>query len=397
MPGLDPTAFHRRLRDALRAQEPGLFRWYSSDGYEAERVDRLRLELLRSSYRLSPESHERPHRLAREAARKIGVDVPIVLYQLHQGEQANAGLCFAKSEAHVVLSGPLLASLEDAELTALLGHELAHHRLFTLEDGTFRIAAELLEASASHVGVGTAFVEAALRNRRWTEIFADRGAAVAAGGIEPAIACLVKVGTGLAQVSAKDYLSQAREVVSTLAAKDAEKGETHPENAVRAIALELWHSKGDAADEEIAGMLEGAVTLETLDIVQQRDVSEQTRGLLDQLLAPAWMRTEAIIAHARRFFPDYEWAQPCAIERRPSRSIDEYCAYVLLDFAVADRSLGEVALARALSVASDLGIRESIVTLARKELKSTASALTQLEQRGPSLFERAALQTESPA
>src|SRR5687767_5021118 len=111
MDTLAPTEFHRRLRDTLAAQEPGLFRWYSSDAYEAERVQRMRLELLRSSYRLSPDSHERPHRLARAAAKRLGVTVPITLYQLHQGEHANAGLCFAVDEAHVVLSGPLLASL----------------------------------------------------------------------------------------------------------------------------------------------------------------------------------------------------------------------------------------------------------------------------------------------
>nr|MBA3542184.1 M48 family metalloprotease [Deltaproteobacteria bacterium] len=193
---LAPTAFHRRLRETLRAQEPGLFRWYSSDAYEVERTDRLRLELLRSSYRLGAEHHERPHRLARLAAERLGVEVPIVLYQLHQAELANAGLCFARGEAHVVFAGPLLASLDDDELVALFGHELAHHLLFTLEDGTFRVAAELIEASAGHAGATAAFAETALRNRRWTEIFADRGAAIAADGIAPAIACLVKVGTG---------------------------------------------------------------------------------------------------------------------------------------------------------------------------------------------------------
>ena len=394
---LAPTGFHRRLRDALQAQEPGLFRWYSSDAYEIERVDRLRLELLRTSYRLSPESHERPHRLAREAAQKIGVEVPIVLYQLNQGEHANAGLCFAKGEAHVVLFGPLLSSLDDAELTALLGHELAHHRLFTVEDGTFRVAAELIEASAAHAGSGAAFIEAALRNRRWTEIFADRGAALAAGGIEPGIACLVKVGTGLAQVSAKDYLAQAREVVARLAERETEKGDTHPENAVRAIALELWQAKGEAADDEIATMVEGVITLETLDIVQQIDLSDRTRKLLDRVLAPAWMRTEATLARARRFFPDYEWSLPHAVEPAPPGALDEYFAYVLLDFAVVDSSLGEVALAQSLTTAAELGLRDAIVALARKELKSTAGTLSQLEQRAPSLFERARQQTESPA
>jgi hypothetical protein len=394
--GLAPTRFHRRLRDTLVAQEPGLFRWYASDAYQAERADRLRLDLLRWSYRLSPESHDRPHRLAREDAAGIGVTVPIALYQLHHADAANAALCFVEDEAHVVLSGPLLASLDDAELTALLGHELAHHRLFTLEDGAFRVVADLLEASVEHADVASPFVETARRNRRWTEIFADRGSAIAAGAIEPAIAQLVKIGTGLAQVSVADYLAQAREVVAKLVDGDAVRGDTHPEHAVRAIALELWHAKGAAADDEIARLVEGVPILEGLDLVQQHELSDHTRALLDRVLAPPWMRSETTLAHARQFFPDYEWTEPATCDRLRSESLDNYYAYVLLDIAVVDSALGDVSLARAIAVAGELGLREAFVALARKELKTTATALAQLEQRAGSLFERAAQALDSP-
>jgi Zn-dependent protease with chaperone function len=387
---LSPTRFHRRLRDTLAAQEPGLFRWYSSDAYEAERVDRMRLELLRSSYRMSPDRHERPHRLARDAAAALEIDAPIALYQLHGTAQANAGLCFAPGEIHIVLSGPLVAALDDAELAALFGHELAHHRLLTLDDGAYRVACDLIEASAAHDSTGAAFVAAALRNRRWTEVFADRGAAIAGGGIAPAIACLVKLATGLAEVSTADYLAQAREVVARLAeAEPTERDDaTHPETAVRAVALELWQARGDDAEPEIAQLVEGAVALETLDVVQQRDVADATRRLLDRVLAPAWMRSEAALAHARRFFPDYAWSAPG--ELAAPGSLADYLGYVLLDFAVADPSLGELALAQVLAVAAELALRDPVAALARKELKLTASAIAELEQRAPSLFARAA-------
>lgn len=387
---LSPTRFHRRLRDTLAAQEPGLFRWYSSDAYEAERTDRMRLELLRSSYRMSPDRHERPHRLARDAAGALGVDLPIALYQLHGNAHANAGLCFAPGEVHVVVSGPLLAALDDAELRALLGHELAHHRLLTLDDGAYRVATDLIEASAAHDSAGPAFVAAALRNRRWTEVFADRGAAIAGGGIAPAIACLVKLGTGLAEVSTDDYLAQAREVVAQLVeAEPTERDDaTHPETAVRAVALELWQARGDDAEAEIARLVDGAIALETLDVVQQRDIADATRRLLDRVLAPAWMRSDATLAHARRFFPDYAWSAPGDLA--PPASLADYIGYVLLDFAVVDPSLGELALAHVLAVATELALRDPVAALARKELKLTASAIAQLEERAPSLFERAA-------
>jgi hypothetical protein len=372
-----------------------LFRWYSSTEYEAERADRLRLDLLRSSYRLSAQTYERPHRIAGEAAATIGVDALVVLYQLHHGEAGNAALFFADGEAHVVLAGPLLTALDDRELAALFGHELAHHKLFTLENGSYRVATELIEATAAHAGAASAFVEAAARNRRWTEIFADRGAAIAAGAIEPAIATLVKLSSGLAHVSVDDYLAQAREVVAKLG-DDADRGDTHPENAIRALALELWDAMGESADDEIAAWIDGSLRIEALDITQQRDFETHTRALLDHVLEPAWMRTEATLTHARRFFPSYEWAQSTNAMPRSS-SVDEFVAYVLLDFAVADAALGEVALARALTIAGELGIDETFVALARKELKATASSLSQLAQRAPSLFERAAKQAEEPA
>jgi Zn-dependent protease with chaperone function len=392
---LAPTRFHRALRDTLVVQEPGLFRWYGSDSYETQRSDHMRLALLRSSYRLSPETYERPHRLARSAAAKLGVDVPVSLYQLHHGEPANAGLCFARAEAHVVISGPLLTALDDAELTALFGHELAHHRLWTIEDGAFHTVAQLIEATAANPGAANAFVEAALRHRRWTEIFADRGAVMATGSIEPAIACLLKTGTGLGHVSAKDYLAQAREVIAHLGDDGDNAGESHPENVVRVVALELWHTRGDDADGEIAQLVEGSLRLPSLDLVQQRTISDGTRALLDHLLAPRWMRTDATLTHARRFFPDYSHAPLTTLPPPWPSSLADYAAYVLLDFAVVDDALGEVALAHVHAIAGELGIRDAFVALARKELKVTASALAQLESRAPTLLAAAGRQLEA--
>jgi Zn-dependent protease with chaperone function len=385
---MQPSRFHQRLHETLAAQEPGLFRWYSSDEYETERADRMRLELLRSSYRLSAETHERPHRIVREAAAKLEIDLPITLYQLHDTSQANAALFFVRDEVHIVLSGSVLNTLDDLELAALFGHELAHHHLFTLDGGVHRVTAELVEATASHTGAATAFAESALRNRRWTEIFADRGAALVTGRIEPAISCLVKIGTGLTRVSASDYLDQAREVVARLAAQQAVRGESHPEHAVRAIALEMWDATGDNADEEIARLVEGVVELEALDLIQQRDLVATTRALLDLVLAPGWMRTEATLAHARRYFPDYEWRAADRLVVTPG--LEDYFSYVLLDFAAVDAALGEVGLAQALGVANELGVRDPFAKLARKEMK--AVALDTLEARSAKLFEAAARQ-----
>ena len=329
---LEPTSYHHRLRATLAEREPGLVRWLSSDAYEAEHADAMRLELLRSSYRLAPESHERPHRLARAAADALGVTVPVSIYQLHDNGTANAMLFFTPDAAHVALAGPLLANLADDELSALFGHELAHHLLWTIEDGAFRVCSTLVEQSAA--SGSTPFVEAALRQRLWTEVVCDRGAALASS-TDAAIRCLVKVATGLGSVSATDYLAQAREIVAKT--KGGPRGRaTHPETAVRALALALWDERRASAEPEIGEMIDGPLVLESLDLVQREEVAGHTRAWIDRLLGPPWMRTEAALAHARAFFPEGAWPAPGQPERRAAEPVpaglEEYCAYVPVSY-----------------------------------------------------------------
>lgn len=65
---LTPVAYHRELRDTLRELEPGLWKWFTSDDFEAKSADLIRLELLKSTYRMQPAVHGELHAMAREVA-----------------------------------------------------------------------------------------------------------------------------------------------------------------------------------------------------------------------------------------------------------------------------------------------------------------------------------------
>ena len=74
-----------------------------------------------------------------------------------------------------------------------------------------------------------------------------------------------------------------------------------------------------------------------------------------------WPR--AVFAHARRYFPDFV---PKPLAATPldfsddTESVAEYFAYVLLDFAMADHEIEELALAHAARLASALGVKTRV-------------------------------------
>lgn len=338
-------------------------------------------------------THGELYATARLVMATLGLDLPLTFYQAQDMAQMNAGLVFVPNEAHIVLQGPILKTMDQAELIALLGHELAHHAVLSMEDGTYRVAGDVIEAIAAHASAAPSHVMTALRMRLYTEITADRGSLLACGAKEPAIACLVKVHTGLPSVDAGAYLRQAGEVLRRGAT--ACPAETHPDLFARALAIAAWEEKGGAAEAEICSMVQGPTSLDTLDVLDQADLSHDTRALLARILAPSWIRTPTVLAHARSFFADIEEQRSAPLAPNPrDPTVAEYFAYVLLDFAVADESLGDVGLAHALIEADSLGIGDVLERIARDELKMTKRSVQELRRQAPSLLMAAAAQKE---
>jgi hypothetical protein len=380
---LRPLRFHEALSDALQTLEPGLWRWFSSDSYGKKYADTVKLELLRSTYRLPKESNEKLYVIGEEVAEAFQLDAPVTLYQAQEDGALNAGLVFVPGEIHVVLRGPVMQTLSDGEVRALFGHELAHHKLWTEASGKFRIAEALIEHVASHQGGAPSHVQSALRHRRWTEIYADRGSLVACDDLTVAVGCLVKMTTGLREVDPQAYLGQADEAIRA-AAKPSE-GTTHPDAFIRAFALKAWD--GGEEDDVVRRLVEGVPEIDTLDLVQQRALTRATQDLLELVLAPSWMRTEATLAHARRFFPDVTFAgsQPSFTLPEGGESVAEYLAYLLLDFGMADPEIEEESLAHAAHLAEAIGVPSALAKIAKKELRMSASSYAELGKRGREL------------
>lgn len=387
---LQPLPQHRLMVDWLKAHEPEVWRWQAEAERSRQDPQEVRLSLLRDTYRLDAESHPVLFEELAAAINALGLEeIEVSAYQAQGRIDPNAAICYLPGEAHLIFSGPILTLLSPAELRAILGHELAHYLLWRMDDGDFFIADRMLHQSAAHPDADPSHMRTA---RLWalaTELFADRGAWLAAGCIETAVASLVKCYTGLAQVSGKSYLAQAAEIFSQ--SKPATEQLSHPEAFIRARALQLWVEQAADLEPAIAAMLDEKEDIENLHLIQQIHITELTHRFLMHHLRPAWFQTEAVLAHARHFFPEFDPAAIQAASRAASREVPdlfqelarpvrEFFCQVMLDFCAVDPDLHELPVAAALEQAREMECLEYFVGIAAKPLQLGPRDLKRLKE-----------------
>jgi Zn-dependent protease with chaperone function len=378
---LAPLPQHRALADWLRVQEPDVWRRFADTERMATDAEEVRLSLLRDTYRLDAAVHPEVFREIASACTALGITATVHAYQAEHGSAPNAAVCHLPGEAHVIFSGPILSLLTPDELRGIIGHELAHHHLWQMEGGAFFLADRILHSAASHPAAETAHAQSARVWRLATELYADRGAYIATGSLETAVAGLVKTTTGLSHISARSYLAQAQELFAK--SKPRTDQLTHPETFIRARALQLWSEEDPSLEPTIARMLDFDEGLDDLTLIQQAELATLTRRFLAHLLSPDWFQTEPVLAHARLFFPDFQPAADAQviseIEKLPAAH-REYFAQLMLDFCAVDPDLNEAPLPRCLEIARDLGCLGSFEKLLGKELKLKAKELKKLKE-----------------
>jgi Zn-dependent protease with chaperone function len=398
-PELKPLPYHEAMCAYLKEEEPDVWHWYASHKVRDEQAEAVRFELLKSAYRVEREAQTEIYARADDVARKLGLDVPLTIYQAQNPQGLNASLAYVPGEAHVVLHGPVSAKLTEAEFRALLAHELSHFLLWRSWDGQYLVTEQILAALTHDPLADTPHFASARLFALHNEVFCDRGSLLVAGDPLVVISMLLKVETQLDEVSPESYLRQAEEVFGHAGAKTA--GLSHPEAFIRTRAVKLWADRAPQADLRIQEMLEGRPALGNLDLLAQRKVAGLTRRLLDVLLSRRWMQTESVLAHARLFFEDYVPPEdlledPALVEdlRTDDRPMQDYYGYVLLDFVTADRDLEELPLAAALVLAEKLALKDRFTEIARRELRLRKKQLETIDQDKEKLLAKA---NEDPA
>lgn len=392
--GLKPLPYHRAMRDYLEREEAGLWRWFSSNRVRAEAADAVRLDLLKTTYRVDRETQPALYALADQVVEKLAFDVPVTIYQSQAGSDLNASLAYIPGEAHLVLSGPVATTLAAPELEAVFGHELSHLLLWEGWNGDYMVADQLLGAMSMDAHADTAHIESVRLFRLYTEVFCDRGALLVAGETTPVVSALVKMHTGISEVNAESYLRQAEEIFNRGPVKAQEL--THPEVFIRARAIDRWSANDEGADSVIVDMIEGTPALDALDLLGRTRVTDNTRVLIGRLLSAESFRTEATLAHARLYFDDFDpeegTSAPAPAEPFDSGDdgLKDYYCFVLLDFVSADRDLEELPLAAAMALAHEVGIADRFRVRAMTDLRLRARRYDELEKNAAAMLSRAA-------
>src|SRR5437588_10767174 len=99
----EPLPYQRSMVDFLKTEEADLWHWFSSTKARGEQSDAVRLDLLKTTYRLEASTQPRLYAAAAEVLTHYGLDVPITFYQAQSAGPMNAGLAYLPGHAHIVL------------------------------------------------------------------------------------------------------------------------------------------------------------------------------------------------------------------------------------------------------------------------------------------------------
>lgn len=321
--------------------------------------------LLRNAYRLEADAHPVVHRAGQRAAEALELGADLDYFQV--SGQPNATYIHQAGRPVILFQGPLLERLDEDELTAVIGHELAHRLLWQAEDGAYLAVDRLLDAAAGDARTPPQYLET---RRRWslaTELFADRGALTACGDLGTTIRALLKLETGLSTADPAAYLRQA----DALDLTGGSRGTTHPEGVGRAWALQTW-----LAGEDVEALINGPLDVDAPDLLDAILLRELSSDFAAAIAYTDGLRTDAVATAAAGFAdPPGPLGAPGGTVRfdepLPVRPVDglplprprpladatrRYLCYLLLDLATTDPEAGEGGLIASLALARRSGL-----------------------------------------
>jgi len=131
----------------------------------------------------------------------------------------------------VEFAGRILELLDEEELLDLLGHEIAHYKLYQDEGGRHHTAVRLIHWICRRDSCPILWRETARRLSLYTEVYCDIAGYLVTGNRDASIRGLAKTVADFKDADAKEYLKQAEAILAQ--EKFGSKGLSHPELYIR--------------------------------------------------------------------------------------------------------------------------------------------------------------------
>jgi hypothetical protein len=384
---LSTLSYHQKVKDHFRKQAK-TWDYFAGAKTRKDQLQEFKTELLKNTYKFDVTTDAFIYDKVKIVKEKLDLQqLPVTVYQAQYSDELNASIVYLENEAHIVFSGAITKLLDEEELLAVLAHELTHIKLYSMLNGDLEVADRIITAIANNYNSEASYFETARLFRLYTEIFCDRGAYTVLEKTAPVITSLVKISTGLDRVNADNYVKQAAEIFS---ADNTTKAATvsHPENFIRARAIQLWHENKEAAEKDITAMIEGISNLDQLDIFQQSELAQLTRNYLQLYLKPKWFQSTIVISLAKQYFSDFSWDEKVTLDEKlietisqAHPSVKDYLSYILLDFALADPGLEEIPAGWAFQFSEDVQLKDSYEAIMKREMKFSDKKLQQYKEK----------------
>jgi Zn-dependent protease with chaperone function len=170
-----------------------------------------------NSIRVGPRQYKRLHNMLREACEILDMPEP-ALYVSHGGINAYTS---GHRNPYIVLLTGLIDTMDDAEVQAVIAHELGHikcaHVLYSMMARYLAVVIDIVSTATLGLGglVGSGLQAGLMVWSRRSELSADRAALLVVQDPRPCISMLMKlaghVGRMADDISVEDFLNQARE------------------------------------------------------------------------------------------------------------------------------------------------------------------------------------------
>lgn len=233
-------------------------------------VDAQRRFLLSYSLLLAPSMAPEAYAAAERAAKALGCDDTIELYHAREpGPGRTARLVLHGNPIGIELMGYCLDACDEAELTAVIGHEIGHCLAHAAHPEFARV-----RAAVEHASPRTKRIYALA-----SELTADRLGLLACRDLDAVLRLEMRGQMGKVparlRLDTGPYLEQCRLLGDDLVATGRVMfGQTHPEHYVRGWAEHLFHESD--AYRELTGEGAGSRRLADIDAVLARALGLST-------------------------------------------------------------------------------------------------------------------------